>query len=85
MTPDSFSDGGNWETPEAAVARGRELVEAGADLIDVGGESTRPGAQRVTEQVELKMFQTANLEPGRGLRSGLSMRFVRGMGTIEFP
>ncbi len=53
VTPDSFSDGGNWETPEAAVARGRELVEAGADFIDVGGESTRPGAQRVTEQVEL--------------------------------
>ncbi len=53
VTPDSFSDGGNWDTPDAAVAQGRNLIEAGADLIDVGGESTRPGAQRVTEQAEL--------------------------------
>ncbi len=53
VTPDSFSDGGNWDTPDAAVMQGRSLIEAGADLIDVGGESTRPGAERVTEQVEL--------------------------------
>lgn len=42
VTPDSFSDGGRYATPEAALARARELVEAGADLLDVGGESTRP-------------------------------------------
>ena len=46
VTPDSFSDGGAWFTPEAAVAHGRELVAQGADLLDVGGESTRPGAER---------------------------------------
>ena len=47
VTPDSFSDGGRWFTPGAAVAHGLELVEQGADLLDVGGESTRPGARRV--------------------------------------
>jgi dihydropteroate synthase len=47
VTPDSFSDGGAWFTPEAAVAHGRDLVAQGADLLDVGGESTRPGADPV--------------------------------------
>jgi len=54
VTPDSFSDGGLWLDPGRAVAHGLELVEAGADLVDVGGESTRPGAQRVTEEEELR-------------------------------
>ena len=47
VTPDSFSDGGRYFAPEAALARGRELVAEGADLIDVGGESTRPGSAPV--------------------------------------
>ena len=47
VTPDSFSDGGRWLDPAAAVAHGLDLVRAGADLLDVGGESTRPGADRV--------------------------------------
>jgi dihydropteroate synthase len=47
MTPDSFSDGGEYNRLDAAVARAVELTEAGARLIDVGGESTRPGAQRI--------------------------------------
>ncbi|MEN8234733.1 MAG: dihydropteroate synthase [Actinomycetota bacterium] len=47
VTPDSFSDGGRWDTLETAIARGLELVAAGADIVDVGGESTRPGAQPV--------------------------------------
>ncbi len=47
VTADSFSDGGRYLEPGAAVARGLELAAAGADVIDVGGESTRPGAQRV--------------------------------------
>jgi dihydropteroate synthase len=54
VTPDSFSDGGAWATPEAAIAHGRELVAEGADLIDVGGESTRPGAARVDADEELR-------------------------------
>ena len=47
VTPDSFSDGGRWATTELAVAHGRQLIAQGADLLDVGGESTRPGARRV--------------------------------------
>lgn len=54
VTPDSFSDGGLWLDPEKAIAHGIELVEQGADLVDVGGESTRPGAKRVTEEEELR-------------------------------
>lgn len=48
VTPDSFSDGGRFVEPEAAVAQARRLVDDGADVIDVGGESTRPGAEPVT-------------------------------------
>jgi len=53
VTPDSFSDGGRWYTPAAAVAHGLTLLEQGADLLDVGGESTRPGARRVPVAEEL--------------------------------
>ena len=53
VTPDSFSDGGRWATTEAAVARGRQLVAEGADVVDVGGESTRPGADPVPVDEEL--------------------------------
>ena len=53
VTPDSFSDGGQWFEPEAAVAHGRRLLVEGADILDVGGESTRPGAARVPVDVEL--------------------------------
>ena len=52
-TPDSFSDGGDHDTPAAAIARGRALAGAGAAVLDVGGESTRPGAQPVTVEEEL--------------------------------
>jgi dihydropteroate synthase len=54
VTPDSFSDGGDWLDPEAAVAHGRQMAVDGADLVDVGGESTRPGAQRSTVDEELR-------------------------------
>lgn len=53
VTPDSFSDGGRWLEPAAAVEHGLALLEQGADLLDVGGESTRPGAARATEREEL--------------------------------
>ena len=53
VTPDSFSDGGRWAAPEAAVAHGRDLREQGADILDVGGESTRPGATRPLVAEEL--------------------------------
>ncbi|GHF63081.1 dihydropteroate synthase [Streptomyces mashuensis] len=54
VTPDSFSDGGHWFDTALAVKRGLELTAAGADLVDVGGESTRPGAVRVDEEEELR-------------------------------
>ncbi len=54
VTPDSFSDGGDYADPTAAIARGKALIEAGVDLIDIGGESTRPGSDPVPADVELK-------------------------------
>jgi len=54
VTPDSFSDGGHWFDTTAAVKHGLDLVTEGADLVDVGGESTRPGAARVDEAEELR-------------------------------
>ncbi len=54
VTPDSFSDGGEWFGAEAAISRGRQLAAQGADIVDVGGESTRPGAQRIPADEELR-------------------------------
>ncbi len=54
VTPDSFSDGGEFLDPERAIAHGRELAEEGADVLDVGGESTRPGAEAVGAGEELR-------------------------------
>ena len=53
VTPDSFSDGGNFLDPQQAIAHGMKLAEEGADLLDIGGESTRPGAAEVTAQEEI--------------------------------
>ncbi len=53
VTPDSFSDGGEFYAPATALAQAQRLVEAGADLIDIGGQSTRPGAQQVSLEEEL--------------------------------
>ena len=54
ITPDSFSDGGNYTDPDRALARALELEELGADIIDIGAESTRPGATRIPEAEELR-------------------------------
>lgn len=54
VTPDSFSDGGRYFDAEVAVEHGRELIREGADILDVGGESTRPGAEPVSEVEELR-------------------------------
>jgi dihydropteroate synthase len=54
VTPDSFSDGGQWFEPSAAIEHGRELMVQGADILDVGGESTRPGAERPSVAEELR-------------------------------
>lgn len=68
VTPDSFYDGGKRLDPDTAVADGLELVEAGADMIDVGGESTRPGAKAVSLDEELRRI----LPVIRGLRRNVN-------------
>ena len=54
VTPDSFSDGGKFFSPEVAISHASKLITQGADIIDIGGESTRPGAEHVSEPQELK-------------------------------
>jgi dihydropteroate synthase len=69
VTPDSFSDGGRYLEPDRAIAHGIELARAGADIIDIGGESTRPGARPVSAQEEI-----ARVVPVlRGLRRSISI------------
>lgn len=53
VTPDSFSDGGRYFDPKAAIEHGRQLLEEGADILDIGGESTRPGSEPVSAEEEL--------------------------------
>ena len=53
VTPDSFSDGGDFNTPETALIQAKKMVKAGADLIDIGGQSTRPGSEIVSIDEEL--------------------------------
>lgn len=68
VTPDSFSDGGRWDAADAAIARGLELAREGADIIDVGGESTRPGATRVDPGVEVeRVLPVVEALAGEGL------------------
>jgi len=54
VTPDSFSDGGEYEDPSRAVERAMTMVHEGADIVDIGGESTRPGAPEVSQQEEME-------------------------------
>ncbi|MBA2515316.1 MAG: dihydropteroate synthase, partial [Solirubrobacterales bacterium] len=54
VTPDSFSDGGTFEAADAAIAHARGLIAEGAQIVDVGGESTRPGAEPVDVDAELR-------------------------------
>ncbi len=68
VTPDSFSDGGQWSSHDAAIAKGVALAADGADVIDVGGESTRPGAERVTPAEEqLRVIPVISELAARGL------------------
>ena len=57
VTPDSFSDGGRWDSPDSAIEHARVMVAAGADVIDVGGESTRPGAARIDDGEERRRVE----------------------------
>jgi dihydropteroate synthase len=71
VTPDSFSDGGEFLDAERAIAHGRELAAEGADILDIGGESTRPGAEAVSAEAELErvgpVVETLAAEGGRGV------------------
>jgi len=68
VTPDSFSDGGRFLSTDAAIGRAREMLAQGADIIDVGGESTRPGAEPVDAAVEMRrvlpVIEALAIEPG---------------------
>jgi len=57
VTPDSFSDGGQYESAELAVKQALRLIDEGADIIDIGGESTRPGAAEVDIQEETRLMR----------------------------
>src|SRR5947208_15150439 len=54
VTPDSFSDGGDFYSPATAITQAEKLIGDGADILDIGGESTRPGSSRVPEQAEIE-------------------------------
>ena len=73
VTPDSFSDGGWYLDAEAAIRRGLELVEEGADLIDIGGESTRPGSQRISSEDERRRVLPVIAPLARRIRVPISI------------
>lgn len=54
VTPDSFSDGGKWNNIDSAISRVQRMIAEGADIIDIGGESTRPGAAAVSVEEEIR-------------------------------
>jgi dihydropteroate synthase len=75
VTPDSFSDGGRFTDPAAAVAHGRRLVDEGADWVDVGGESTRPGADPVPPEEEMRrVLPVVEALAGSGARVSIDTR-----------
>ena len=85
VTPDSFSDGGDWFDADRAIAHGLELVADGADILDVGGESTRPGAARVEPDEELRRVIPVVREfARRGFRVSVdSMRAATALAAVE--
>src|SRR5581483_10080892 len=82
VTPDSFSDGGLYLNTNAAVERGLELVEQGADWIDIGGESTRPGSKPISEREELRRVIPVVEELRRALDRKMSRRRGKRAGAI---
>ncbi len=75
VTPDSFSDGGNFIDSELAIEHGRRMAEAGADIIDIGGESTRPGAAAVSVDDELdRVLPVVNTLASDGIKVSIDTR-----------
>ncbi|WP_173923490.1 dihydropteroate synthase [Agromyces sp. Marseille-P2726] len=85
VTPDSFSDGGRWFDADAAIQHGLDLVAEGADIVDVGGESTRPGAARVEPDEELRRVVSVVRElAARGIRVSVdTMRASTALAAVE--
>ena len=85
VTPDSFSDGGLFLGPDAAVAHGVSLASAGADIVDVGGESTRPGAERVSPEEELRrVIPVVSALTAAGVRTSIdTMRAATALAAVE--
>ena len=73
VTPDSFSDGGECLAPSAAVSRVRQMFDQGADLVDIGGESSRPGAPQVSAEEELGRLRPVLSQLPKELRSKISV------------
>jgi dihydropteroate synthase len=73
VTPDSFSDGGQWVDFDAAIAHALEMIRGGADILDIGGESTRPGAEPVVENEELRRVVPVIERLARETRIALSI------------
>src|ERR1051325_498428 len=73
VTPDSFSDGGRFFTTEAAVEQGLRLIKEGADILDVGGESTRPGAAPVEQEEEIRRVMPVIRELARQVSAPISI------------
>ena len=75
VTPDSFSDGGDFAEAESAIAQGRAMAEAGAAIIDVGGESTRPGSDPISEATEIdRVLPVVRALAGHGLTVSIDSR-----------
>ncbi len=86
VTPDSFSDGGDFATAEDATAQGLRLAEQGADIIDIGGESTRPGAQEVSAEEEIRrVVPVVRSLAERGLCVSIDTRHAGGHGRRGPP
>ena len=81
VTPDSFSDGGQWLRPDVALAHAEQMIAEGAEIIDVGGESTRPGADPVSEMEELRRTLPIIAELGR--LPGHGERFLVSIDTMK--
>jgi dihydropteroate synthase len=82
VTPDSFSDGGQWGSPDAAIAAGIAMLEAGADIIDIGGESTRPDAEAVPVDQEIsRILPVIKALAARGAKISVDTRNAATMAT----
>ena len=73
VTPDSFSDGGNFFLPEAALAHAQAMVQAGADWLDVGGEYTRPGAPIISADEEIRRVQSIIEQLAKNFQTPISV------------